>query len=192
MVVPEMGEAGGGAGAIRNLYSAMGVEEYYVAHGAAYRNPHFAEIESVLRQNAHRVVYDSALDFCCGSGEVSEVLRTLGFAGTTACDPYTHKAFERNIGGSCLRWSFKDVLRGRLEGEFSAVICSFAMHLCPKEQLHPLAHALLDRAPLLVVITPHKRPQLEYVDGIALAFEDFALTPRGKKVRLKAYKKLAS
>lgn len=185
-----MGEAAGDASAIRNQYSAMGVDEYYAAHGGSYRNPHFAQIDALLRQNAHRVACESALDFCCGSGEVSEVLRAMGFSGTTACDPYTREAFERNIGGQCLGWSFKDVLRGKLEGEFSAVICSFAMHLCPKEQLHPLAHALLDRAPLLVIITPHKRPQLETLDGIALAFEDYALTQRGKKVRLKAYKKM--
>ncbi len=42
-------------------------------------------------------------------------------------------------------------------------------------------------APVLVVITPHKRPALEELPGIELVKEDFELTERGKKVRLKQY-----
>jgi hypothetical protein len=41
---------------------------------------------------------------------------------------------------------------------------------------------------MLIVITPHKRPELENLNGISLDFEDFTLTERGKKVRLKAYR----
>ncbi len=61
------------------------------------------------------------------------------------------------------------------------------MHLCPQEQLYPLAHQLLALSPNLIIITPHKRPQLENIQGIKLSFEDFVLTERGKKVRLKSY-----
>jgi hypothetical protein len=45
-------------------------------------------------------------------------------------------------------------------------------------------------APVLVVITPHKRPALEELPGIELVWEDFELTERGKKVRLKVYQRM--
>jgi hypothetical protein len=38
-----------------------------------------------------------------------------------------------------------------------------------------------------VIITPHKRPALENLAQVQLDFEDFALTKRGKKVKLKSY-----
>jgi hypothetical protein len=46
---------------------------------------------------------------------------------------------------------------------------------------------LLQAAPLLVIITPHKRPELEKLQGIELLWEDAVETARGKKVRMKAY-----
>jgi hypothetical protein len=42
----------------------------------------------------------------------------------------------------------------------------------------------------LVIITPHKRPQLEKLDGVKLVFEDYALTERGKKVRLREFRSI--
>jgi hypothetical protein len=47
---------------------------------------------------------------------------------------------------------------------------------------------LLQAAPTLVIITPHKRPELEKLPGVVLAWEDFAETEKGKKVRMKAYR----
>jgi hypothetical protein len=173
--------------AIRNQYANKGVEAYYRESGASYSNPHFPYVRSLLLRNQHRIDYQNILDFCCGSGEVSQVVRELGFSDITASDPYTGDAFQKTMGLSCYPWSFKDVIRGKWEGSYSAVICSFAMHLCPEEQLYPLAHQLLSKAPLLVIITPHKRPNLSKVDGISLVFEDSVLTERGKAVRMKGY-----
>lgn len=173
--------------AIRNLYSELGVEGYYQLHGEEYANPHFVQVRELLRRNAHRIDYSNTLDFCCGGGEASLVLRELGFDRTEGCDPFTGKLFEANLGRQCLPWSFQDVIQGKLQGSYSSVICSFAMHLCPAKQLYPLVQALFRCAPQLVIITPHKRPELERIDGIALDFEDFVLTERGKQVRMKTY-----
>ncbi len=172
---------------IRNLYSEMGVEGYYSLHGSAYANPHVEQVRELLHRNAHRVDYSHVLDFCCGGGEVSLVLRELGFDTAQGCDPFTATLFEANLGRPCLPFSFQDVIQGKLEGEYSSVICSFAMHLCPEKQLYPLAQALFRVAPQIVIITPHKRPELEKLSGVSLEFEDFALTERGKKVRMKAF-----
>ncbi len=173
--------------AIRNLYSKLGVKEYYQRHGADYVNPHFEHIRSLLLQNQARLDYSQVLDFCCGSGEVSQVLETLGHSNTVASDPFTYEAYHRQFGKSCLRLDFKAVIRGQLTGNYSCIICSFAMHLCPPEQLYPLVQQLLQHSKTLVILTPHKRPVLEKLDGVVLQFEDFCLTLRGKKVRLKAY-----
>ena len=76
-----------------------------------------------------------------------------------------------------------------MTGNFSAVICSFAMHLCPQDQLFLLSYYLFETAPQIVIITPHKRPALETLEGVEMEFEDSVLTKREKKVRLKAYRK---
>ncbi len=174
---------------IRDQYADQGVENFYLEHGHDYVNPHLAQIKQLLVQNEHRIDYSSALDFCCGGGEVTTVLEGLGFPNTTGCDPFTQQAFANNTNKRALSFGFSDVIQGKLTGEFSSVICSFAMHLCPKDQLFLLTYYLFEIAPQIVVITPHKRPALENLAGVELEFEDFALTKRGKKVRLKAYRK---
>ncbi len=172
---------------IRNHYSQLGVEEFYRTHGHDYENPHFPQIKALLEQNAYRIDYSNVLDFCCGSGEVSRVLTDLGFDNSIGCDPFTAEAYQRSTQKTCLTYNFEDVIRGQLTGNFSAIICSFAMHLCPHKQLYPLVYQLFRLSSQLIIITPHKRPALETLDGVNLGFEDFALTERGKKVRLKGY-----
>lgn len=172
---------------IRNLYQQWGVEKYYAQSGGEYANPHLLQIEALLIQNQHRIEFHTALDFCCGSGEVSMVLQKMGFPLPQASDPYTQEAYQKNTGMPCWTHSFDDVIRGALVGQFSSIICSFAMHLCPQKQLYPLVYQLFRHAPQLIIITPHKRPALENFSGITLDFMDYVLTERGKKVFLKAY-----
>jgi SAM-dependent methyltransferase len=173
---------------IRPLYDAHGAEGYYREHGHEYQNPHFPEIRALLERNFERLDCTSVLDFAAGGGEAAQVLRGLGAAHITGCDPFTYELFEKNTGLPCLRHSFKDVIRGSLSGRrYSLIVSSFALHLCPPKDLYPLAWQLLQAAPLLVALTPHKRPELEALPGVALLWEDFVLTEREKKVRLKAY-----
>ena len=172
--------------AIRNKYQELGVEQYYAQHGAAYDNPHFAQIDQLLVQNQAQLDYSNVLDFCCGSGEVSLALSKLGYEAK-ASDPFTFEAYAKNTGNICWKYTFEDVVKTPINHQFSAIICSFAMHLCPDDQLFALVYNLFQSTSTLVIITPHKRPELEKYEGIKLSFEDFALTQRGKKVRLKAY-----
>lgn len=175
--------------AIRPLYEEHGAEGYYTAFAAGYENPHLPEIAALLEKNFSRFdCPDGVLDFAAGGGEVTQVLRRLGVSQVTGCDPFTHALFEKNTGLPCLRLSFRDVIRQGLPGQYSIIISSFALHLCPPKDLFSLTWQLLQAAPLLVVLTPHKRPELENLPGIALAWEDFVTTARGKKVRLKAYR----
>ena len=174
--------------AIRNQYQDLGVDAYYEQHGSVYENPHFQYIKTLLLQNETRIGYSNILDLCCGGGEVSMIVQTLGYQDFVGCDPFTTAAFERNLNQKAINLSFEDIIKGKLEGQYSAIICSFAMHLCPEKQLFSLAFELFQHTQMLVIITPHKRPELENLSGITLDFEDFTLTERGKKVRLKAYK----
>jgi len=174
---------------IRPLYEKYGAEGYYREHAADYSNPHFPEIESLVRQNFSRFdCSGGVLDFACGGGEATQALLQMGAASVTGCDPFTFDLYERQTGCRCLRFSFKDVIRGADLGHYSLIISSFALHLCPEKDLFPLTWNLFQAAPVLVVITPHKRPELEKLPGIELVWESAAVTARGKKVKLKTYR----
>lgn len=175
---------------IRPLYDKHGVDAYYRDHAGAYENPHFQEIKTLLHQNLYRLDTGAVLDFGAGGGEVTLALQDQGIQNITGCDPYTFELYEKNTGRPCLRHSFKTVIKSGLPGPYSVIISSFALHLCPAKDLFPLTWNLLQAAPLLVVLTPHKRPELETLPGIELVWADFALTERSKKVRCKAYRLL--
>ena len=176
--------------AIRNQYAKLGVEEYYKQHGADYENPHFPIIEQLLVQNKDQIDYSQVLDLCCGSGEVTSVLKKLGFDKTVGCDPFTHELYRKQTKATCFEWTFKDIMRGKLTGQYSAIICSFALHLAEEKSLYALCQNLFKCSETLVIITPHKRPQLEQIQGVQKVYEDFALTDRLKKVHLKMYQVL--
>lgn len=172
---------------LRPLYEQLGADNYYRRYGDSYENPHQPQVQALLEQNKTRLNLARPLDFCAGGGEVSALFLAWGLTDFAACDPYTHRLYAKKIGRPCAAWSFVDVLKGKLQGDFSTIIASFALHLCPEEQLHGLMLQLFAHAPQLVVLSPHKRPALDDFEGVQLDFEDFALTPRGKKVFLRAY-----
>lgn len=175
--------------AIRHLYEEHGAEAYYREHADGYANPHFPQIEALISANLQRLdTSGGVLDFSAGGGEVTLSLQKNNVENITGCDPFTFDLFEKNTGRPCLRFSFKDVIKGAPLGRYSLIVSSFALHLCPASDLFLLAWNLLQAAPLLVVITPHKRPELEKLPGIELVWEDDACTERGKKVRLKVYR----
>ena len=188
--------------AIRTEYAEKGVEEYYKTHADVYENPHFQYIKSLLIQNQHRIDCSRVLDFSCGGGEVTLILSELTLSQEEinpkkksnrflGCDPFTFKLYEKNTGYGCLPLSFEDVVKGKMTPSvsepFSAIICSFGMHLCPEKMLYSLVYQLFMYSKNIIIITPHKRPQLEKLSGVELDFDDFVLTERGKKVFLKSY-----
>ena len=188
--------------AIRTEYAEKGVDEYYKTHADVYENPHFSYIKSLLIQNQHRIDYAHVLDFSCGGGEVTLILSELTLSNEDispqkkdnqflGCDPFTFKLYEKNTGYRCLPFSFEDVVKGKVtpsvSDPFSAIICSFGMHLCAEKMLYSLVYQLFMYSKNIIIITPHKRPQLEKISGVELVFDDFVLTERGKKVFLKSY-----
>jgi hypothetical protein len=112
------------------------------------------------------------LDLAAGSGEAT--LSAQRFLSThrpavplsiTACDPYTHELYTRRTGLACGRESFRDINVNGLDGKYDIVICSFALHLVPQGELWGVLYALSTSARWLVVLAPHKKPEVGVETG---------------------------
>ena len=163
---------------IRGAYQTHGsATAYYEQQGAAYRNPHEAVVRQALqmaltRRWQHMVDTTRILDLACGSGEVTLAVRDiLSLSSPSICgmDPYTHAAYQARTGQEALQLSFEDIQEGRLEelqessGKqplFTLTICSFALHLVDKSRLPVVMYQLSRVTSALMILTPHKRPQL--------------------------------
>lgn len=108
-----------------------------------------------------------------------------------ACDPYTSEAYEARTGLPCETFSFRDVALGQfpvhpqsslpsnaiaankqLDSEeealqqepmrYDMVICSFALHLLESpSEIWALLTALGPQAKWLVILAPHKKPEVK-------------------------------
>jgi len=150
--------------AIRAAYEQYGVEGFYQRFGDSYRNPHERVIRATLRAAVARwdVPLDRVLDLACGSGEVTLALREQGCTVIDGIDPYTHQAYAERTGQAAERITFEQIAAGVLAGRsYSTIICSFALHLVALSRLPALATQLSLIGTALLVLTPHKRPQLQ-------------------------------
>lgn len=150
---------------VREAYDTLGVEGWYAAEGAAYRNPHEDAVVRALDAavDAWRPDLSAVLDLACGSGEVTLALRARGAGRIDGVDPFTGPAFRERTGQEAEALTFADVAAGALEGRsWSLVVCSYALHLAEPSRLPGVAFALARVAPELWVLTPHKRPELRW------------------------------
>lgn len=154
---------------VRCGYDQHGLDQYYAIHGADYRNPHEKIIQKILKSwliQEKRSTEIRVLDLACGSGEISLILRDYGVEKITGVDPYTAMAYQKRTGLEAIPYTFQQITHSGLvddSGErlaFDLIICSFALHLCEKSRLPALCLRLAEMSPNLVVITPHKRPEI--------------------------------
>ena len=160
--------------AIRERYAATGVEAFYRAEGAAYRNPHEPALRRCLATVCALWEPDLArvLDLACGSGEATLALRALGCQEVVGVDPYTGTAYRERTGQEALALGFAEIAAGDLDGHrYTFIVCSFALHLAERSRLPLLAARLTALAPALLVLTPHKRPHLHPAWGWQLREE---------------------
>jgi SAM-dependent methyltransferase len=172
--------------AIRQKYEELGVEKYYAQFGAEYRNPHEPFIGEVLSEAVRRWSLDltRVLDLACGSGEVTLVLRELGARQIDGVDPFTGEAYLARTGQKAEAVSFEQIAAGVLVGRrYSLIVCSFAMHLIEESWLPPLLFQLGEISSCLLILTPHKRPELKAEWGWTLEGEFMA-----ERVRARLYK----
>lgn len=144
-----------------------GAAGWYRDHGSTYLNPHEDAVTAMIERSVrtHPDAYaGDILDLAAGSGEVTLALLAAGVdsARLHACDPYTAATFTGRTGRPCDVAGFEDVASGVL-GEarwFSAIVCSYALHLCEPSWLPILCAQMTLHTDRLVIVTPHKRPEL--------------------------------
>lgn len=149
---------------IRGQYERHGVRGFYEMAGRTYRNPHELAIHMVFRRAVEHwhVDLSHVLDLACGSGEATLALRKLGCNAIDGIDPYTGQAYLQRTGQQADSYTFEQIAAGAIaDRSYSLIVCSFALHLVEISRLPMLAYQLNLIAPSLIVITPHKRPQLK-------------------------------
>lgn len=170
---------------VRAGYEKLGVEGYYKNHNEDYSNPHFNIINALLSDYIkHNNIGDNVLDLCCGSGEITSILNSVGDYHIDGLDPYTAPAYKKNTGKECLMYDFKDIVNGALENRrYNTIICSFAMHLCEQSMLNSLLYQLSTISENLIILTPHKRPEITQ-------WWKEVYREKNNKVTIKVYKSL--
>lgn len=172
--------------AIRTAYEEYGAEEYYRRFGAGYRNPHERVVREVIGACVAREALDlgAVLDLACGSGEATRALLELGAAAVEGVDPYTAEAYRAATGRTAEPFTFEEIAAGALaDRSYSLVVCSFALHLADVSRLPLLAWQLAQISGALLVVTPHKRPDLRPGWGWRLADEVLIDRVRGRTYR---------
>lgn len=150
--------------AIRRQYEEYGVEGYYSQFGAEYRNPHEPIIREALGQAVQRWLLDltGVLDLACGSGEVTLALCELGGGRVDGVDPHTGEAYFARTGQQAECFSFEQIAAGTLAGRsYTLIVCSFALHLIEESWLPALLAAFGLISDCLLILTPHKRPEIK-------------------------------
>lgn len=153
---------------VRQGYEELGIEGYYIKHSNNYSNPHIKNIEHLINQYTSMYsIGTKILDMCCGSGEVTKILtEQYENKGDSkfeigGMDPFTYNQYETNTGNRCIRASFKDIATGALDNkQYNTIFCSYALHLCELSMLHTVLYKLSLICSKLIIITPHKRPDL--------------------------------
>lgn len=84
-------------------------------------------------------------------------------------DQYTSPAYTERTSRPCHPLSFNSLSAGELPPDtqpdkegvvWDVILCSFALHLVPPQELFPLCYELATKARWLAVIAPHKKPEV--------------------------------
>ena len=162
------------ASGIRGEYERHGSEGYYRRFGQDYRNPHEPVVRESILSAVERWKPDlsQVLDLAAGSGEATLALREAGAGRIDGIDPYTFGAYLCRTGRAAERMTFDQIAAGAMGGRhFSLIVCSFALHLCQASRLPRLSCQLALLSPALLVLTPHKRPEIRPAWGWQLEGE---------------------
>lgn len=164
---------------IRANYQEYGVQKYYEEFGHCYRNPHEPQIQvglpkalkiwSNLLKSPKKII-----DLASGSGEISLIFEKLfDNIEIIGIDPYTSEAYTVRTKRRCHKLSFEDIAKYNFEEDLKCdfMICSYALHLVPPSYLWQLLTVISQLTSYLIIITPHKNPQINLKTGWKLISE---------------------
>ena len=153
---------------IRDEYSKMGVDNFYKTNKNSYVNPHLKNIHLALDWVLSKIKITSIIDLAAGNGEVTQYLTKNGINDAIGIDPYLSETYEQNTGNDSLNLSFQDIATDGIGYHAQTVICSYALHLCPKSYLNNLMYNLHEICEYFILISPSKYPIIsdEYFDLI--------------------------
>lgn len=165
---------------IREEYQNIGVDGFYKIHGNNYINPHYDKLYDTLfpLKDKWSLKLNNSLDLCCGSGEITRIFNCI-----EGCDPYTHNNYTNSVNKPCMRFSFDDIMHGKLDKQYDTIICSYALHLADTNKLPLIIYQLSLICEYLMIISPHKKPLLKDEWGINLINEFYV-----NKIRVRLYK----
>ena len=171
------------AHSMRKEYGEHGVIGFYEKYGSTYRNKHAPEIKRAMRFVLAKFPPDlkhpttiRVLDLACGSGESTIALienKAAVLENIDGCDPFTFEAFEEVCGKPAFKWSFEEISEGILDASkgYDLCICSFALHLLDTSKLFGCCYQLALKCKYLLILSPHKRPELKQEMGWNFVFE---------------------
>lgn len=147
---------------IRAEYEKQGSTAFYKAVGSSYSNPHEKDIQLCLDQvlQMWKPPLNNVLDLACGSGEITSHIKANSVVGI---DPYTHESYLKRTGKKAHKYTFEDIAKGSIKDHrYDLIICSFALHLTDKSRLPDICYALSEISSKLLILTPHKRPEIKW------------------------------
>jgi len=143
---------------IRSKYVEMGVDDYYKSNKSEYKNPHSPRVIKSLDYVNSIIDIGYFLDLSCGDGVVSEYLKSKGLNNFKGSDPHFYDIYQDKFNKECFDYSFEDISNNGLNEKFDTIICSYALHLCPKSYLNNLLYQLSLSCENFVIISPSKYP----------------------------------
>lgn len=158
---------------IRDEYARIGVENFYKKNKSTYVNPHLKNIHLALDWVLSKIKITSIIDLAAGTGEVTSYLKNKNITDAIGIDPYLSETYEKNTGNDSLNLSFQDIATEGIGYHAQTVICSYALHLCPKSYLNNLMYNLHEICEYFVLISPSKYPIIsedyfELIDSIII------------------------
>jgi len=159
---------------IRSKYQKYGVENFYQNHFNEYKNPHEIIIQKSISfvNDNWNVNLNKVLDLAAGDGAITKQLIKIGLTNIDAVDPYSYKFYNTETNKKCSPISFDDIIQGSLDNKhYTTTICSFALHLLEPSKLPTFLYKMTQISDQLLILSPHKRPEIKEEWGWSLENE---------------------
>lgn len=143
---------------IRDEYSKIGVHNFYSQNKSTYVNPHLDNIHLSLDWVLSKINITNFIDLACGNGEITTHLSKKGINNSVGIDPYLCDTYINKTNNKCINLSFEDIATNGLNINTQTIICSYALHLCPKSYMNNLLYNLSTNCKYFIIISPSKYP----------------------------------